>query len=202
LIADQKEWKNFPAGTAVCTIFAANRTLIVNKGFQTGHGGPGGTTKYSWILPYVSNPPNLAASDSFIVTTRDQFFSVIDKVNTGVTVQMTEAAEFRSASLTLGSYTNGVRTSYHFSLAAAAPIKSSDYILVTFPDACELPDDEAALACTSKTKAYIDKLTCTKRSHLTQDKLQDANVRTGKAVLVALTSIREIPALETFSFEI
>lgn len=200
LIADRKEWKNFPAGAAVCTIFAANRTLIVNKGFQTGQGGPGGTTKYSWILPYVSNPPNLAASDSFIVTTRDQFFSVIDEVKTGVTVQMTHAAEFRSASLTLGSHTNGVRTSYHFSLAAAAPIKPSDYILVIFPDTCQLPDDAAALACSSKTTAYIDKLTCTKRTRLIEDKL--ANVRTGKAVLVALTGSREIPALETFSFEI
>ena len=200
LIADRKVWKNFPAGAAVCTIVAANRTLIVNKGFQTGQGGPGGTTKYSWILPYVSNPSNLAASDSFIVTTRDQFFSVIDEVTTGVTVKMTDAAEFRSASLTLGSHTNGVRTSYHFSLAAAAPIKASDYILVTFPDTCQLPDDEAALACSSKTTAYIDKLTCTKRTHLIEDKL--AGVRTGKAVLLALTGIREIPALETFSFEI
>ena len=206
LIADRKAWKNFPAGAAVCTIVAANRTLIVNKGFQTGQGGPGGTTKYSWILPYVSNPSNLAASDSFIVTTRDQFFSVIDEVTTGVTVQMTDAAEFRSASLTLGSHTNGVRTSYHFSLAAAAPIKASDYILVTFPDTCQLPDDEAALACSSKTTAYIDKLTCTKRTHLIDDKLakqqNKAGVRTGKAVLLALTGIREIPALETFSFEI
>ena len=33
LIADQKAWKNFPAGAAVCTIFSVNRTLIVNKGF-------------------------------------------------------------------------------------------------------------------------------------------------------------------------
>ena len=204
LIADRKEWKTFPAGAAVCTIFSANRTLIVNKGFQTGQGGPGGTTKYSWILPYVSNPPNLAASDSFIVTTRDQFFSVIDEVTTGVTVQMTDAAEFRSASLTLGSHTNGVRTSYRFSLAAAAPIKASDYILVTFPDTCQLPDDEAALACSSKTTASIDKLTCTKRTRLIAKDVNDklAGVRTGKAVLLALTGIREIPALETFSFEI
>jgi len=204
LTADRKEWKNFPAGAAVCTIFSANRTLIVNKGFQTGQGGPGGTTKYSWILPYVSNPSNLAASESFIVTTRDQFFSVIDEVKTGVTVKMTDAAEFRSASLTLGSHTNGVRTSYHFSLAAAAPIKASDYILVTFPDTCQLPDDEAALACSSKTTAYIDKLTCTKRTRVIEDKLANSKTvaRTGKAVLLTLAGIREIPALETFSFEI
>ena len=115
---------------------------------------------------------------------------------------MTQAAEFRQASVTLGSYTNGQRTSYSFSLAAAAPIKPSDYILVSLPDACELPDDEAELACTSKTTEFIDKLTCTKSSHIISEKLQSANPSSGKAVLVALTAIREIPALETFSFDI
>jgi hypothetical protein len=97
---------------------------------------------------------------------------------------------------------NGQRTSYSFSLAAAAPIKPSDYILVSLPDACELPDDGAEFACTSKTTEYIGKLTCTKSSRIIKDKLQGVKPSAGKAVLVAFTVSREIPALETFSFEI
>jgi hypothetical protein len=127
---------------------------------------------------------------------------LIDEVKTGVTVQMTQAAEFRAASVTLGSYTNGNRTSYSISLAAAASIYPTDYILVSLPDACELPDDEAELACTSKTTKYIDKLKCTKSTHIIKEKLAGANPRPGKAVLVSFTKAREIPALETFSFEI
>lgn len=74
-----KDWKNFPSEAAVCTIFTANRTIIVNKGFQASEGGSAGPTEYSWVVPYVTNPATLIATDSFKVTTRDQFFNLIDR---------------------------------------------------------------------------------------------------------------------------
>jgi len=73
-----RDWRNFPSEAAVCTIFTANRTMIVNKGFQAGDGGVSEPTEYSWIVPYVTNPATLIETDSFKITTRDQFFNLID----------------------------------------------------------------------------------------------------------------------------
>lgn len=66
-----RDWRNFPSEAAVCTIFTANRTIIVNKGFQAGEGGLAEPTEYSWVVPYVTNPATLIVTDSFKVTTRD-----------------------------------------------------------------------------------------------------------------------------------
>ena len=103
---------------------------------------------------------------------------------------MTKAAEFRSERLVLGSYQNAARTSYSFTVVPATPIKPTDYILVTFPDSYELPDDEAKLACNSSTTEFVSQLTCTKSSS------------GGKAILIELTEVKEIPALETLNFVI
>ena len=62
--------------------------------------------------------------------------------------------------------------------------------MVTFPNSYELPDDEEELACKSSTIEFVSQLTCTKSSS------------GGKAILIELTIVKEIPALETLNFVI
>ena len=128
-----RDWINFPSEAAVCTIFTANRTIIVNKGFQASEGGVSEATEYSWVVPYITNPATLIETDSFKVTTRDQFFNLIDMKEDDITVKMEEAAVFRSAELVLGSYVNADRTKYTFKVVATAPVRKGNRMLIKFP---------------------------------------------------------------------
>ena len=71
---------------AVCNIFANNRTIIISKGFQKGNGGDGDSTIYEFKIPYITNPKTLDATKSFIVTTRDQYFNLIDYTEKDITI--------------------------------------------------------------------------------------------------------------------
>lgn len=71
-------WVGFTSETPVCTIFTANRTIIVSKGFQQSEGGAAGETTYSWTIPYLTNPPTIEPTDPYAISVRDQFFALVD----------------------------------------------------------------------------------------------------------------------------
>jgi hypothetical protein len=145
-------------------------------------------TKYSFKVPYVTNPPTLIKTDSFKITTMDKTFAVIDFVETGITLTMTNPATFKSAELILDSYQNTMRTKYSFTIVPSAPVISGNVFLVTIPAELKLPDSAAFLACESTSTVYFSKLTCSKNNET--------------SVLVRFTMKKTIPALETFNFAI
>lgn len=65
------KWTNFASNTGVCTIHAHNRTIIISKGFQHGPGGKAGETVFSWVVPYMTNPPTLERTATFRFFTLD-----------------------------------------------------------------------------------------------------------------------------------
>ena len=131
-------WENFPSGAAVCAVHDHNRTIIIAKGFQAAEGGDGGVTEYSWVVPRVTNPATLLVTGTFRITTRDQYFALIDDLAEGVTVQMVKAAVLKSASLELDSYANAASTKYSFTVVATAEVEDGANILVIFPRQCEV----------------------------------------------------------------
>ena len=134
---------NFPSTTPVCTIFTSNRTIIINKGFNAGAGGEAGVTEYSFKVPYITNPPTLVTTDSFKITTFDQNFAVIDFIEEGITLTMTNPATFKSSELVLDSYQNTRRTKYAFTVVPSAAIEEGNVFLVTIPPECKLPEFDA-----------------------------------------------------------
>ena len=155
-------WENFPSESAVCAIHDLNRTIIISKGFQAAEGGEGGASEYSWVVPFVTNPATLLTTSSFRITTRDQYFALIDDLASGVTVQMTKAAVLKSASLVLDSYANAASTKYSFTVVATAPVEDGGNILVIFPRQCALPPGEEELECESSSSDLVRRVTCRK----------------------------------------
>jgi predicted RecA/RadA family phage recombinase len=87
----------------------------------------------------VTNPPTLVETSSYKITTLDQSFAVIDFIDTGITLTMTNPATFKSAELVLDSYQNTERTKYTFTVVASAPITAGNVFLVTIPPETKLP---------------------------------------------------------------
>lgn len=103
---------------------------------------------------------------------------------------MTKAAVFKTSALELGSYANSERTTYTFTVVATAPVKSGNDIEVILPAELQLPEPTQLLACSSKTFEYIGAVTCKRRNGVSN------------SVIVSLSLLKTIPALETFSFAI
>ena len=100
-------------------------------------------TEYSFKVPYITNPPTLVTTDSFKITTLDQSFAVIDFIEDGITLTMTNPATFKSSELVLESYQNTRRTKYTFTVVPSAAIEDGNVFLVTMPPEIKLPDFEA-----------------------------------------------------------
>jgi hypothetical protein len=211
------DWLGFTSDTPVCTIFPGNRTIIVSKGLQQSEGGPAGETTYSWSIPYVTNPPTLLPTDSYTISTRDQFYSIIDIVSGeggdgGVSLTITDAAVFQDAQLVLDLYQNSERTKYTFTFVASCQVVSGNVFLVVFPGTIALPADEGDLGCESSSSPYFRSFTCTKRyiervstgnagGTDAVDEDGDGNPD-DNAVLIEFELNADIPELETFSFAI
>lgn len=133
------EWTNFASNTGVCTIFPQNKTIIVSKGFQHGPGGPGELTEFSFVVPFMTNPPTLDQTDSFKFRTTDQFFRTIDVSTQNVTLQMKNPAVLKHASLKIDDRGNGALTPYTFSFVTATAVFKKEFIQIKFPAQCSLP---------------------------------------------------------------
>lgn len=165
-------WVGFTSETPVCTIFTANNTIIVSKGFQQAEGGAAAATTYSWTVPYVTNPPTLRPTDSYTITIRDQFYAIIDEIKggeysadgggPGVSLQITNAALFQNAELELALYQNARPTTYTFTIVATCQVLSGNVFLVVFPSRITLPITDGDLGCSSLSTAYFESMTCTK----------------------------------------
>ena len=111
---------------------------------------------------------------------------MIDVIETGITLTMTNPATFKSSELVLDSYQNTMRTKYTFTVVPSAAISTDNVFLVTIPAECKLPLFDAEYACESTSTVYFSRLSCTTYNET--------------SVLVKLNLKKTIPALETFSF--
>jgi hypothetical protein len=221
-------WVGFTSETPVCTIFTANNTIIVSKGFQQAAGGAAAATTYSWTVPYVTNPPTLLPTDSYSITIRDQFYAIIDEISgdggdPGVSLQISNAALFQNAELELARYQNAVGTKYTFTIVATCQVVSGNVFLVVFPSRISLPATTGDLGCSSASTAYFESMSCT-RTYINRGSSSaggssssdgsdgsadgesttaaDSSDEEDNAVLIEFTLRQDIPELETFSFSI
>jgi hypothetical protein len=99
---------------------------------------------------------------------------------------MKNPASFASAAISLGSQTNGIKTSYTFTLVARTPIVPFDWIKITFPEECVLPPLLNESFCSLGNSRFVSNVGCSLSSNDKQE------------VLISLSNIQRIDQLTEF----
>ena len=140
-------------------INTSDRTILIKNGFRISTIPPAKTT-FQFQVPGIRNPLSLEPSDSFKFYTYTSDQHLMDKLESGVTVQMLSTAYMKSVGISLGSYVNSAKTKYTFQITATIPILASHYIIIQFPPEVTLPSSATALSCLSDDSSLFDSITC------------------------------------------
>lgn len=95
------DWQSFTSESAVCSVFGANRTILITKGFSAGTSVRDDT--FSFTLPYVTNPIGLEETSTFRFTTFSESLGIVDTYTGPTTVQMEHAAILNTYELVMST---------------------------------------------------------------------------------------------------
>lgn len=107
------------------------------------------------------NPLTLDPTDTFKMQTFTLDGSLMDSLDSGLTLKMTRVPFIKSVLVTPASTVNAALTSYTFLVTPTVPVNNTYSVIITFPEEVPLPSDTSAFKCSSDDTNLIASVTCT-----------------------------------------
>lgn len=105
------------------------------------------TISTSMTFSNIRNPPSLKQTSTFKIYVRGSTGSIINYIQSGVTITMNTSATVSSYSVSPNSLTVGDITPYTLTISHSIPIHTAnDYAIITIPSLMSLP---SSLSCTA-----------------------------------------------------
>lgn len=130
--------------TPTCVIDTTLRKITINNGFRIAYNiGPSVIPSYSFNMPGFLNPLTLDSTDSFRIYTKTSGNNIMDQIESGLKIKMTNVPYIKSVIVTPGSLVNSAITNYTFLITSAIPINSTYSVIVIYPTEITLPTDQS-----------------------------------------------------------